>query len=496
MKEAMRTDLYSVNQRALRFLLLALALLPSGIPAPLLAEGLAIGPADIRLEAREDGAYDLYVRQGQGLASILLTESTKDPAMKADNFAYRAPEFNEVNGREKRMLNGKALPPSSKLYSLISSTPLPDAAFGRAFRILIPPVLVYGYPWSRSGSVAVGKGAFINIRAFAKPYADYAGAFRDNPYEISISAKPSPPPPPAEPEQPQQQAPPPPADDRTSSRIGAAIGAGPSSLDLVVCLDTTQSMEPYIGDIKKNLGPIIRARVAGFKSFRIGLVLFKDYWPDEYITRKYPFTSDIGTFELSLKSIAVMGGRDIPEAVYEALFASATEFDWQADRRQIVFVGDAPPHPEPRGKIGFADVARAARDRGIELDPIIEPAKMTAPAPEHDAFENEARRLASLAASGFPVRLLGAPSTDPRIASLGAGAAPGASDEAALKAAAEAGATHLVLARTLELGPSLAPAMSETLSRLLEVKTGAELERDVLWRAGSEAVFVNGVRVK
>ena len=78
--------------------------------------------------------------------------------MKADNFAYRAPEFNEINGNEIRILNGKALSASSKLFSLVSSTPMPDAAFGMAFRILVPPVLLYGYPWSRSGSVAVGQG--------------------------------------------------------------------------------------------------------------------------------------------------------------------------------------------------------------------------------------------------------------------------------------------------------------------------------------------------
>ena len=71
---------------------------------------------------------------------------------------------------------------------------MPDAAFGMAFRILVPPVLLYGYPWSRSGSVAVGQGTYLNIRSFEKRYADYSGAFRDNPYSIAISAKPIPPP--------------------------------------------------------------------------------------------------------------------------------------------------------------------------------------------------------------------------------------------------------------------------------------------------------------
>ena len=539
--------------------MLTLALLTAGFPALLGAQGLVVDPGSVRIEARDDGGYDLYVRRKAGIASILLTESTKDPAMKADNFAYRAAEYNEVNGKEKRMLNGKALPPTSRLYSLISSTPRPDPAFGQAFRILIPPVLVYGYTWSRSGTVAVGKGTFINIRAFAKPYADYSGAFMDNPYQIAISAKPLPPPvpvpppvrpkpaavvpppaaPPPEPAPeppPQKESPPPPPDDRTSAKIAEAIVVEPGkSLDLVVCLDTTQSMAPYIDDIKKNLGPILRERVSRFARFRIGIVLFKDYWPDEYITRKFPFTSDISAFERTVRGITVYGGADIPEAEFEALHSAATEFDWSADRRQILLVTDASPHTAPRGKILFDDVVREAAGRRIEADAIIEPAVMPTAAPAHGEFENEVRRVAFLAASGVHVRLLALADadearrgpllrslgdrlpgvTDPLVAFLGAkalaaDAIPGgaaASDAAALKAAADSGASHLVLARTRVLGADRAgdpAAMAETVSRLLETATGKELERDVVWRALSlsgdgsrvEALFVNGVRVK
>ncbi len=522
--------------------LLALALLAAAAPqapcAPrdLAVQGLGLEPGDLRIEARDDGGYDLFVRRKGGIASVLLTESTKDPAMKADNFAYRSPEFNEVNGREKRMLNGKALPPSSRLYSLISSTALPDPVLDSAFHILIPRVLVYGYTWSRSGTVAVGKGTFINIRAFAKPFADYAGAFADNPYEISLMARPQPPrfpvPPPPGPEpqppeppapareEPQKEAPPPPADDRTSAKIGAAIEAKPGqTLDLVVCLDTTESMVPYIDDIKKNLGPIIRERVAGFKSFRVGLVLYKDYWPDDYITRKYPFTADVAAFERSLRSITVFGGKDIPEAEIEALYAAATEFDWAADRRQVIVVTDAAPHPDPHGKILFEDVAREAGTRHIDMDSIIEPKLFPPPNPGHPDFENEAKRLSSLGSGGARPRILilgeGAAARDrgllasellaPLSASIGlaviesegaplaAGGVP-SSDAAALGLATSSGATQLLILKTTATG-----GLSETVSRLLDPASGKELARDVIWRSaseGQETAFVNGLRVK
>lgn len=501
--------------------------------------GLEIKAGDLRIQARDDGGFDLYVRKKPGIDSVLLTESTKDPAMKADNFAYRAAEYNEVNGDETRLLDGKPLPASSKLYSLISSTPLPDPSFGQAFRILIPPVIVYGYPWSRSGTISVGKGSYLNIRAFEKPYADYSGAFRDNPYQISISARPlpppSPPPAPAQVQEPKKEIPPPPADDRTSSKIARVIEPyGGESLDLVVCLDTTESMTPYIDDIKKNLTPMIRERTALFKTFRVGIVLYKDYWPDDYITRKYPFSSDLAAFESKLKGISVYGGKDVPEALHEALYAAATEFDWKAERRLVIFVTDAPPHPEPRGKILFSSVAKAAAEERIEIDPVIEPEAIKPPKPAKSELDGVAAALAPLASkrgSGGAARVLafaeglpkGAPegssgATDaiapalaclPGVELIGTRAIDPPSDVSAadsgeLRAARAANASYVVIRRAESYGSASsnghAGAIGETVTRLLDAATGKELARDVSWRAvsasGAEALFVDGVRQK
>ena len=80
-------------------------------------------------------------------------------------------------------------------------------------------------------------------------------------------------------------------------------------------------------------------------------------------------------------------------------------------------------------------------------------------------------------------------------------------DAAAIKTAAASGVSHLLIVRTETLGADKAgapTAMSETVSRLLDVSTGKEIERDIVWRVLSlsgdgskfEAEFVNGVRVK
>jgi len=490
------------------------------------APPLAILPGDLRIEAREDGGYDLYVRKKPGVGSILLTETTKDPAMKADNYAYRAAEYNPVNGDEKRLLDGKPISASSGLYSLVSSTPKPDSGLGEAFRILIPPVLVYGYPWSRSGTVAVGKGTFVNIRAFAKPYADYSGPFLDNPYQISISTRPVAALPPKP--EPPQEAPPEPVADNTSSRIAALIQKRGQSLDLVICLDTTQSMEPYINEVKKNLSPLVRERASGFKSFRIGVVLYRDYWPDEYITKKMPFTSDIAAFDRYIKDATVFGGMDIPEAIYEAVHAAATEFDWKADVRQVIIVGDAPPHLDPKGKIGFADAAAAAELLRIDVEALIEPVefpsgasaaavKAASEAGAAIPYSKVSRSVAFLVASGVSTRLLALAegenerkrieenliariAPDPLLEIKGARtvAAP-ASQESAVAEAKAAGATHLVLS-TSRSCPRDGSALVETRTRLIETFSGKVLATDVAFRtessSGQKTEFLDGVRIE
>jgi hypothetical protein len=69
----------------------------------------------------------------------------------------------------------------------------------------------------------------------------------------------------------------------------------------------------------------------------------------------------------------VRGGRDIPEAVYEALYDGATKFNWDSESRLIVLIGDAPPHPRARGRITREMVNDAVAERGLKVNAIILP---------------------------------------------------------------------------------------------------------------------------
>lgn len=368
-------------------------------------DALSIGPGDIRVEQRDDGGYHLFVRARAGLGSVLLTETTRDPSGKAANYAYRAEAWNPVNGDERRKLDGAFISPASKLWSLIDSTPEADAAFGSAFHVFIPWVAAWGYPWTRNGREFIADGTFINIRAFRLPYGDYAGGYRDNPFTLSVVQRPfaraePPAAPPAPAETPPAAPPPPdlsaymPDTVQSFSSIAGTTGgvaeysAGPDDildiiarmidgvkgdeLELVLCIDTTDSMSDDIGAIKSGIPAMLREHLARFRVFRLGLVLYKDYF-EEYVVKRSDFTADIASFDQAVQAIKVMGGRDIPEAVYEALYEALTGYTWSARERLIILIGDAPPHPIPRGRVDKSMTMSKAVELGVNMNVIVLP---------------------------------------------------------------------------------------------------------------------------
>ncbi|MDR0474855.1 MAG: VWA domain-containing protein [Treponema sp.] len=349
------------------------------------AQDISIGAEDIRIELRADGGVHLFIRKKPGISSVLLTETTRDPELRSDNFAYRAAEWNPVNGDEIRILDGFPIPRENRIYSLISSTPETHQQLGEAFHIYIPWIIFYGYDNTRHGAVILADGTYMNIRSFAFPYGDYRGSFMDNPFLLRITQR--------EDDEPPEGKYSKEAEDsfRQITRDGRGSllhAASPKDLtdsiktilerekgnavDLVICMDTTGSMRPYIDDLRRRLIPMLNEMLAQFTEFRIGLLLFRDY-NEEYLTRIVPFTENFEAFQRSLNSAQARGGGDIPEAVYEALYDGAVKFPWEKESRIMILIGDAPPHPKPRGRITKELVDKTAAEKNIKVHAILLP---------------------------------------------------------------------------------------------------------------------------
>lgn len=394
---------------------------------------LRISANDIKLiEDKENGGYHLYVKKNPKVNSILLTETTKDPLGKNDSYAYRAKEYNPINGDEIRYLDGKKLESEGAKYSLLDSTVEKTDFFGDAFHIFIPKTVVYGYEWSRHGEVELGKGTFINIRSFEKPYADYSGDYMDNPFmfdlkvfkktvktvrkEVKKLEKKETPQPVLEPEvldEPEIFEEPeileeviltdnynPVASEKFSEISKEMIySKGPETLiedigkilktfvnaeklDIVFAIDATGSMKDDIEKLREDLIPEIKRIFSKEKDVRIAVLFYRDYGDTfKYMdlpVKCFDFTRSFKTFKEQLYSIKILGreGGDIPEAVYEAMFAASEFYKWRGDaQKEIILIGDAEPHPVPRGtgKYSKGYVMALAESKNIKIHSILLP---------------------------------------------------------------------------------------------------------------------------
>ncbi len=394
---------------------------------------LRIKASDVRLVAdKKNGGYHLYVKKTANVNSILLTETTKDPEGKSDSYAYRAKEYNKINGDEIRYLDGKKLESEGAKYSLVDSTTEKTTLFSGksggevdAFHIYIPETLVYGYEWSRHGEITIGKGTFINIRSFEKPYADYTGDYMDSPFMFDLKVtkkvvkkpapKPQPKPAPApipEPEPIEEPEPVeepetvltddynPVASEKFKEMSDDIIySKGPETiiddirglladiedkdnLDLVFAIDATGSMKNDLAKLKTDMQPLLAELFGETPGTRVGLLFYRDYGDTfKYMdlpVKVFPFTSNFTSFSKNLNSIRIYGkeGGDIPEAVYEAMYAACEFYAWRnTAQKKIILIGDAEPHPTPRGSRKYSKdyVMGIAESRKIKIHSILLP---------------------------------------------------------------------------------------------------------------------------
>ncbi|MDR0524915.1 MAG: VWA domain-containing protein [Spirochaetaceae bacterium] len=348
-------------------------------------KNLSILQEDTRIEQRVDGGFHLFIRKKPDIASVLLTETTKDPSLQEANYAYRDSQWNPINGDETRLLNDAPIARTSRIWSLIDSTPEPHPELGEAFHIYIPYILLYGYAYTRHGEVYVQNGTYFNIRSFALPYGDYRGAFQDNPFILQTTQKPLEGPPDGNYMRETINT----FAEITTSNNGDLIWSRDpqdlvdkirtllekerrKTLDVAICIDTTASMRDDLAAIKAGLPGVLEEMVPEFYDFRIGMVLFRDY-NESYLHRIIPFTKDLEVFKKNLQTLQAAGGGDIPEAVYEGLYEGLTKFPWQSEARLIILIGDAPPHPRQRGKVSKDLVTQTAAEQKVKISAIILP---------------------------------------------------------------------------------------------------------------------------
>jgi Mg-chelatase subunit ChlD len=139
-------------------------------------------------------------------------------------------------------------------------------------------------------------------------------------------------------------------------------------IDVAFVLDTTGSMSEEIAAVKSTIRKVSTSLGHEGLDVRVGLVAFKDRG-DEYVTKTYPMTSDLGAFAGEVAQLYAAGGGDTPESVNEGLHVALTRLDWDpsAVGRYAFLVGDAPPHLDYAQDFDYAADVRSAAHRGIQV---------------------------------------------------------------------------------------------------------------------------------
>jgi len=134
------------------------------------------------------------------------------------------------------------------------------------------------------------------------------------------------------------------------------------SLDLVFVVDCTGSMQPFL-DATRQAVTQISTRIRSLNprpDLALGLVAYRD-WDREsgFAAMYWDLEKDPEKFLYLISNLCAAEGGDVPEAVYEGLFAAITKTSWRGgglSDRIIVLVGDCPAH-EP-GEVGSQGYSR------------------------------------------------------------------------------------------------------------------------------------------
>ena len=138
-----------------------------------------------------------------------------------------------------------------------------------------------------------------------------------------------------------------------------------SYIDIVMCIDTTGSMEYLIENVKekslsfcRDLSSHLEKEGKKLDKLRVKVISFKDSQFDkDFMLESKFFTLDEEKEELYsfVKELKAQGGGDRPESSYEAL-ALAMKSDWTRSkggfgRHLIIMFTDAPPRPLEEGNV-------------------------------------------------------------------------------------------------------------------------------------------------
>lgn len=140
------------------------------------------------------------------------------------------------------------------------------------------------------------------------------------------------------------------------------------TIDLVIVLDTTESMHPYIRSIKKEIRGIARQLFDNHKKARIGFMLYRDV-KDTYFTKMIDFSDNMNLINREVNYFFASGGGDKAEPMYEAIQEALEKFNFVHNKKLIIVITDAPAKVIGRANLDLN--AKTAREKDVTIELVL-----------------------------------------------------------------------------------------------------------------------------
>ena len=140
------------------------------------------------------------------------------------------------------------------------------------------------------------------------------------------------------------------------------------TIDLVIVLDTTESMHPYIRSIKKEIRGIARQLFDNHKKARIGFMLYRDV-KDTYFTKMIDFSDNMNLINREVNYFFASGGGDKAEPMYEAIQEALEKFNFVHNKKLIIVITDSPAKVIVRANLDLN--AKTAREKDVTIELVL-----------------------------------------------------------------------------------------------------------------------------
>ncbi len=140
------------------------------------------------------------------------------------------------------------------------------------------------------------------------------------------------------------------------------------TVDLAFVLDTTGSMAEEISAVRQTIQKVAQQLQTSETRVRVGLVEYKDR-TDPFVTKVYPFSTDLQGFAAKVSHIDASGGGDTPEDMNAGVHTAVSQLQWSEESvaRMAFVIADAPPHLDYQDGPDYAKDMKTAAHRGIQL---------------------------------------------------------------------------------------------------------------------------------